>query len=173
MEILIPMSMRQEMARTLHLSHQADTAMVNQAKQKIFWPNMRKDLKNTYEECQKCQEDKTSKATKHNEVSQENIFNNFIPGQQVELDYSQKGCNNYLMIVCSLTGFIQAYKTANKGTDEAIKGLRTWSANYGMPYSAKSDSGPAFRQTWEEELSKKGVRVIHSSCYNPASMGLV
>ena len=42
-----------------------------------------------------------------------------------------------------------------------------------MPYSAKSDSGPAFRQTWEEELAKKGVRVIHSSCYNPASMGLV
>ena len=77
------------------------------------------------------------------------------------------------MIVCSLTGFIQAYKTANKGTDEAIKGLRTWSASYGMPYSAKSDSGPAFRQTWEEELAKNGVRVIHSSCYNPASMGLV
>ena len=77
------------------------------------------------------------------------------------------------MIVCSLTGFIQAYKTSNKGTEEAIKGLRTWSANYGMPYSAKSDSGPAFRQAWEEDLKKRGVRVIHSSCYNPSSMGLV
>ena len=91
----------------------------------------------------------------------------------MELDYAQKGCNNYLMIACSLTGFIQAYKTSNKGTDEAIKGLRTWSASFGMPYSAKSDSGPAFRQAWKEDLTKRGVRVIHSSCYNPASMGLV
>ena len=116
---------------------------------------------------------KPPKQTKRNEISQENIFENFIPGQQVEIDYAQKGSNDYLMIVCSLTGFIQAYKTSNKGTDEAIKCLRTWSASFGMPYTAKSDSGPAFRQTWKETLAKRGVRVIHSSCYNPSSMGLV
>ena len=45
-EILIPRSMRPEMTRVLHLSHQADTAMSTQAKHKIFWPNMKKDLKN-------------------------------------------------------------------------------------------------------------------------------
>ena len=78
------------MQRILHLSHQADTAMITQAKQKIFWPNMRKDMKKTYNECDKCQRDKTSKANERNEISQENIFENFIPGQQVELDYAQK-----------------------------------------------------------------------------------
>ena len=36
LEILVPKSMRMEMMRVLHLSHQADTAMLNQAKQKIF-----------------------------------------------------------------------------------------------------------------------------------------
>ena len=172
-EILIPKSMRTEMTRVLHLSHQADIAMLNQAKQKIFWPGMRRDLKNTYDDCQTCQENKTSKANEGNEISQENIFENFIPGQQVELDYAEKGSNNYLMIVCSLTGFIQAYKTPNKGTDEAIKCLRAWSAQFGLPYTAKSDSGPAFRLTWKEDLAKRGVRVTHSSCYNPSSMGLV
>ena len=85
----------------------------------------------------------------------------------VELDYAEKGFNNYLMIICALTGFMQAYKTPNKGTDEAIKCLRTWSAQFG------SDSGPLFRLTWEEELAKLGVRVSHSSCYNPQSNGLV
>ena len=91
----------------------------------------------------------------------------------VELDYAEKGCNNYLIIICALTGFMQAYKTPNKGTDEAIKCLRTWSAQFGRPYTAKSDSGPAFRLTWEEELAKLGVSVSHSSCYNPQSNGLV
>ena len=42
-----------------------------------------------------------------------------------------------------------------------------------MPYEVKSDFGQAFRLTWEEELDKLGVRVIHSSAYNSQSMGLV
>ena len=172
-EILIPKSMRTEMMRVLHLTHSGDVAMLTQAKNKIFWPGMRKDLKNVYDTCQDCAENKTSKANEANEVSCENIFRNFIPGQQVELDYAERGNQDYLMLVCSLTGFIQSYKTSNKSTSEAIKGLRTWASQFGMPYSAKSDSGPAFRLTWKEEIGKLGVKVAHSSAYNPSSMGLV
>ena len=55
---------------------------------------MKKDLKRIYDQCQTCQENKTSKANEGNKISQENIFENFIPGQQVELDYAEKGINN-------------------------------------------------------------------------------
>ena len=72
----------------------------------------------------------------------------------------------YLLIACSLPGYVQAYKTANKITAEALKGLRAWAANWGLPYSVKSDSGPAFRQTGDEKLEKIEVRVIHSSAPN-------
>ena len=82
---------------------------------------MRKYLKETYDNCSKCAENKVSKAQEGNKISQENIFRNFMPGQQVELDFAEKDSKDYLMIACSLTGFIQAYKTVNKGTDEAIK----------------------------------------------------
>ena len=172
-EILIPKSMRAEMMRVLHLSHSGDVSMLLQAKNKIFWPGMRKDLKKVYDSCQDCAENKTSKANESNEVSYDNIFKNFTPGQQVEMDYAEKGNQNYLLMVCSLTGFIQCYKTTNKSTTEAIKGLRTWAAQFGLPYTAKSDSGPSFRLTWKEELGKLRERVIHSSAYNPSSMGLV
>ena len=93
---------------------------------------MRKDLKQTYDNCDKCAENKVSKAEENNEISQENIFRNFLPGQQVELDFAEKGSQDYLMIACALTGFIQAYKTQNKSTDEAIRCLRTWSAQGGI-----------------------------------------
>ena len=56
-------------------------------------------------------------------------------------------------------------------TSEALKCLRAWAANWGLSYSVKTDSGPAFRQTWQDELEKVGVSVIHSSAYNPQSMG--
>ena len=78
------------------------------------------ELQRFYKDCIKCQESKVSKANEHNEVSQTNIFENYLPGQLVEVDYAQKGSNDYLMICCSLTGYIQAYRTANKGTDEAV-----------------------------------------------------
>ena len=72
-EIMIPASMREEMIRILHLTHQADTAMLTQAKQKIFWPGMKNDLQRIYKDCTRCQEAKVSKANEHNEVSQTNI----------------------------------------------------------------------------------------------------
>ena len=53
-----------------------------------------------------------------------------------------------------------------------MKCPRTRAADWGLSYSVKFDSGPAFRQTSEEELEKMGVQVIHSSAYNPQSMGL-
>ena len=147
-EILIPKALRSEMLRILHLTHSCNTAMHQQTKSRIFWPNMRRDLKQEYDNCSKCQENKMSKASEHNEISMGNIFQNFNPGQQVELDIAQRGNQDFLMIICSLTGFMQAYKTANKGTNEALKCLRQWGSQYGMPYIAKSDSGPSFRDTW-------------------------
>ena len=42
-----------------------------------------------------------------------------------------------------------------------------------MPYAIKSDFGPSFMHTWEQELKSLGVRVIHSSAYNSQIMGLV
>ena len=84
-EILIPKSMRTEMVRVLHMTHQADTAMTQQARGKIFWPGMKGDLLKIYQECPACQQNKVSKANEHNKVSQDNLFENFLPGQQVEI----------------------------------------------------------------------------------------
>ena len=80
--------------------------MLRQCKKKIFWPGIRKDLKQKYVECNQCKENKTSKAQALNEVSSEDIFKNFLPGQRLEVDYAE----NYLMI----GGFMQAYKTPQK-----------------------------------------------------------
>ena len=73
---------------------------------------MKGELRNIYETCQKCRELRPSKAQEHNEVSQQNLFDSFLPGQRVLIDYAINGHNNYLSIVCALTGFIRCYKPA-------------------------------------------------------------
>ena len=90
---------------------------------------MRKDLKQKYEECNICQDNQTPKAQAHNEISNEDIFKKFLPEQRLEVDYVEKGNQNYLMIVCVQTGVMQAYKTTNKFTSEALKcQIRFWTS---------------------------------------------
>ena len=77
------------------------------ARGKIFWPRMREDLREKYEKCEECREHKPSKAQAHNEISQENMFAIYPPGQRFQIDYAAKCNQNYLSMVCALTGFIQ------------------------------------------------------------------
>ena len=76
-----------------------------------------------------------------------NIFDIFSPGQRVQMDFAVRGNQNFLSIVCVLTGYIQVYKTSNQRTSEDLKYMRTWAANFGMSYEIKSDFGPSFRHT--------------------------
>ena len=78
-----------------------------------------------------------SKSQKPNEVSQKDIFVNFYPNEQIEVDFAQKGSRDFLLIVDSLTGFLQAFEVRNKSTSEAVNKIREWSALFGKPYRCK------------------------------------
>ena len=71
--------------KILHLTHIGDVAMLRQTKGKSFWSNVRNGMKKKYEDCKICTENKTAKAYGHNEVSYKYIFQNLLPGQQLEL----------------------------------------------------------------------------------------
>jgi len=164
-EILVPKPLRERMLSTLHFTHYSHETMMKQAQGKIFWPGMREDLKAKYENCAECQRNKNSEAESNNEVLQKNMFDNFMPGQRVQVDFAVKGCQNYMSMVCALTGFIKVFKTPNQSTKECIKCNREWAALYGMPYAIKVDSGPAFRITFEKELEEmtRVSRTLHSN----------
>ena len=72
-----------------------------------------------------------------------------------------------------MSGFFQVYKVKNKSASEAILKVREWSSLWGKPFEIFSDSGPGFRQTFEEEALKLGISVKHSSGYNSSSQSQV
>ena len=172
-EVLIPRPERQRILHTIHLDHMCDAVMIKQTKGKIFWPNMRKDIKNTYDQCKPCTEHRVSRPQKTNEVSYKDVFANFFPNEQIEIDFAQKGTRDFLLVADSLTGFVQAFETKNKSTTEAVAKVREWSALFGRPYRIKCDWGPGFRNTFKNEMRNIGIEVIYSSSYNPSSNGLV
>ena len=113
------------------------------------------ELRNVYDTCQECRENLPSKAEEHNEVSQQNLFDSYLPGQRVLVDYAIKGHANYLSI--TITGLIRCYKTSNQSENEAVRCMREWGA-----YAIKVDSGPALRLAFEQEVENYGVNIIQS-----------
>ena len=165
-EVFVPKSERKRILETIHMDHMSDQVMIKQAKNRIYWPKMRQEIKETYQMCQPCTEFRNSKPQKSNEISQRDVFSNFFPNEQIEVDFASKGSRDFLLVVDSLTGFGQVFETRNKSASEAALKIREWSALFGKPYRCKSDYGPGFRDSFEKELKVLGIDVVHSSAYN-------
>ena len=71
--------------------------MMKQAKDKIFWPEMRANLREVYKTCQECKTNRPSKSQEHNEVSQTNLFDSYLPGQRILVDYAISGHQSYIL----------------------------------------------------------------------------
>ena len=172
-EVFVPKSERKRILETIHMDHMCDQVMIKQAKSRIYWPRMRQEIKEIYQTCQPCTEFRNSKPQKPNEISQRDVFSNFFPNEQIEVDFASKGSRDFLLIVDSLTGFGQVFETRNKGSAEAALKIREWSALFGKPYRCKSDYGPGFRESLGKELKSLGIEMVHSSAYNPSSNAAV
>ena len=118
-------------------------------------------------------ENRINRPQMKNEVDMSNLFHNFFPGGRIQMDFAERGTENFLVIVCQMSGFMQIYKCPQKSTEQALLRLREWCAQYGAPMACVSDNGPAFRNKFEEECKKMGIRTEHSSAYNPSSMSEV
>ena len=110
----------------MYFTHHGNKTTTKQAQGKIFWPGMRDDLKLKYENCAECQKNK-------------------------QIDFAVKGSQNYLSMVCALTGFIKVFKTFNQNKKEAMRCVRKWAALYSMAYAIKADSGPSFLLAFEKK----------------------
>ena len=60
------------------------------------------------------------------------------------MDFAERGTENFLVIVCQMSGFMQIYKCPQKSTEQALLRLREWCAQYGAPMAL---SPPFFRIT--------------------------
>ena len=55
---------------------------------------------------------------------------NLYPNEEIQIDFAEKGNDNYLMMADTLTGFIQAFPVRNKGAAEAVLKVREWGTTY-------------------------------------------
>ena len=88
----------------LHVTHSSDGMMILNTKRRIFLPQIKLDLKAYYEKCHKCLEHKST------ELSYENLHMRFEPGLQVQANFCEYGGENFMLIVCEISGFLKVTK---------------------------------------------------------------
>ena len=91
---------------------------------------MRGEIQKLYELCKPCSEHRISKPQVANEIDMRDAFENFYPGEQLNIDFAEKGGQDYMIVVCVLTGFLQVYEVRNKTSESALKVMREWTASY-------------------------------------------
>ena len=64
---------------------------------------MKADIRELYKKCSDCLELKRSKAQASTEVSYENLFMTFEPGQQVQCDFCEYAGQDYMLIAWDLS----------------------------------------------------------------------
>ena len=102
-------------------------------KGRVYWPAMRQQLHELYNNCQECSLHKISKSRPPNECSQNNLFENYYPNSFLQADFLEFSGQDYMTMVDTLTGYGRVFITKNKTTEEALKVVRGWTALYGRP----------------------------------------
>ena len=121
-KILVPKTVWERIVKNLHKTHSSDHSMIPNTRKKIFWPNIRQDLKNYYyKSCKKCLVHRRTKNQAHNKVSFENLFQNCVPGQRVEADFMEFGSQDYMIMVDCISGFLKACKTTTKNKQQSTE----------------------------------------------------
>ena len=78
----------------------ATDTMMLQNKTRLFWPKMRAELDCHYTQRKACTENRISRPQKPNEVNMTSLFENFYPGSCVQIDFAERGNDDFLVLCC-------------------------------------------------------------------------
>ena len=89
---------------------------------------MSNDLEKSYEACEECTMQRNFMPQKSNKINIGSFFKNFYPNQHVQIDFAERGADNFLVMCDIMSGFFQIYKVKNKSAEQAILKVREWSS---------------------------------------------
>ncbi len=168
--IIIPKTLRKEILKRLHSSHQGIDRTLRRARQTVYWPGITADVKSTVRACEACMRYSPSQAKEplQRDPLPTRIF------EEVAADLCEYKNEYYLVVVDRYSGWPEMYRFNVCPSSEAIvKTLVKYFTNYGCPNRIFTDGGRQFvSQETEDFLKRWGVAHRVSSPNYPQSNGL-
>ncbi|RXN31866.1 Retrovirus-related Pol poly from transposon [Labeo rohita] len=166
--VIIPKALRAEMLTRIHATHIGGEACYRQAKETLFWPNMRSEIKDYVTNCAACNE-YAHKQQKETMMSHEIPV---CPWQIVSMDLYAYGGKEFLIIVVHYSDYWEIDQLPDLTADTVITRCKVQFARYGQPDQVITDNGPQFaREPFRSFARQWGFVHVTSSPQHPQSNG--
>ena len=103
--VYVPKGGRSSILKTLHLTHSAPGSMLACMKGRVYWPTMRQQLHELYNNCADCSLHRISKSRPPIECSQRNLFENYFPNSFAQAVFLEFLGQDYMTMVDTFTGY--------------------------------------------------------------------
>lgn len=174
--IVVPMSLRKEMIKILHESHQGISKTKKRAQEIFYWPGLNSEIEECITKCDKCQ-------TIRNSATKEKMIPHEIP----ELPFNKVSCDileyqnkNYLVLIDYYSKWIELRKIKNKSSSEIIFHWMEMFSIYGVPKILIADNVPfnsfechEFAKNWNFEITTTSPLYAQSNGLAERAVGIV
>ena len=170
MRLVVPEECRGRILKALHIPHAGVKKTREMAKERYYWPGMRRDIDELVGSCITCTK---RHASKPNTPMSESTWTakELEPMSAISADHFSIGTRRYLMVVDRYSSFPFVVKVTRMTTEETIQKLTEIFNTMGWPVSLRSDGGPAFRIEFTDWCKEKGINFVPSSSYYARSNG--
>ncbi|KAL9978632.1 hypothetical protein ACROYT_G016169 [Oculina patagonica] len=148
--LVIPKSMRSEIKNDIHSGHLGVESCLRHASEHVFWPGMKKELKEWIQTCETCREFEQIHC-------KETLVSHEIPERawrKIAADLFTYKNKKYLITVCYKSNFWELDRLYDIKSSIIIKKLKAHLARYGIPKQLASDNGPQFDSNEFKKFTK-------------------
>ena len=127
--LVIPKTLRKRMLQTLHSSHQGIESTLRRARETIYWPNMKSDIKDFTSKCETC-------ATYSTRQQKDTLTSHDVPDRpwaKISTDLFDLDHKSYMVTVDYVSGFVEIDRLYDLKTSTVIRKLKGHMARYGIP----------------------------------------
>lgn len=166
--VIIPKALRAELLKRIHTSHIGGEACYRRARDTLFWPNMRAEIKDFVANCSACNE------YARNQQREPMISHELPtrPWETVSMDIYSYAGKEFLIIVDHYSDYWEVDLLPNLSANTLIARCRAQFARYGQPDKVITDNGPQFTcEQFKKFASSWGFTHVTSSPYHPKSNG--
>ena len=182
LQLVIPQVVRRKLFDNIHAgplaAHLGSEKIVSQMNQTYYWPSMRKDISQWYQQCEECAKSK-SPPSRHKGKLQKVITG--APMDIVAVDIlcglpiTPDGKRYILVISDYFTKYSMAFALPDAEASTCMRVMyNNFFALFGLPRQIHSDKGRNFESKLFYELCKlAGINKSHTSAFHPQSDGQV
>lgn len=166
--LVIPKTLRKRVLPAPHSSHQGIESTLRRARETIYWPKTKRDVKDFTSRCETC-------ATFSTRQQRETLISHDVPDRpwaEISTDLFELDHKSYMVTVDYFSIFFEVDRLYDLKATTVIKKLKAHMARYGIPDEVISDCGSQYTSREFKAFTRKyGFKHVTTSPYHHQSNG--